>query len=361
MIRVVMVGPDPAAGQGGMATVAATLLRHGTEHVDLRAVAMHADGSVARRLRAWATGSLRVVGLLATRRVDVLHVHVSERGSVLRKGLIVVATTIARVPVLLHCHGARFFDWYETLPAPARHAIAWMFRRANLVVTLGEPSRARYVELLRLDPARVVVAPNAITLPDAVPDRGGHITIGLLFLGRFGDRKGSADLLAAVVELPQDVQEIITLRMAGDGEVDETRTLAEELGVRAEISGWLTPEQRDEALRAAQIFVLPSRQEELPMAMLEAMGWGLAPIVTPVGSIPEVISDERNGLLVRPGEIAELSKAIHRAVTDDDLRIRLADAARSTAERFDAVEYTAAMARRWVSLVPHRSRSGAAG
>jgi glycosyltransferase involved in cell wall biosynthesis len=345
-----MVGPDPLAGQGGMATVAATLLRHGAAHVDLRAIPTHADGSATRRLRAWITGSLRVFGLVATRRVEVLHVHVSERGSVLRKSLIVVATTIARVPVLLHCHGARFFDWYETLPKPARRGIAWVFRRANLVVTLGEPSRARYVELLGLDPDRVVVAPNAITLPARVPDRGRHITIGVLFLGRFGDRKGSADVLAAMVELPQDVREISTLRMAGDGEVDDTRTLAEELGVRAEITGWLTPAQRDEALRAAQIFVLPSRQEELPMAMLEAMGWGLAPIVTPVGSIPEVITDEHNGLLVSPGEIAELSKAIQRLVTDDDLRTRLSDAARETALRFDAVEYTAAMARRWLSL-----------
>lgn len=345
-----MVGPDPDSGQGGMATVAATLLRHGTDHVDLRAIPTHADGSAARRLRAWATGSLRVFGRLATRRVDVLHVHVSERGSVLRKSIIVVATTIARVPVLLHCHGARFFDWYPTLPRPAQRAIAWVFRRAKLVVTLGEPSRARYLELLGLDPARVVVAPNAITLPDEVPDRGAHIRIGVLFLGRFGDRKGSADVLAAIMELPADVQEIIALRMAGDGEVEETRTLAEELGVDAEITGWLTPADRDEALRAAQIFVLPSRQEELPMAMLEAMGWGLAPIVTPVGSIPEVITDEANGLLVRPGEIAELGKAIHRLVTDDDLRARLASAARETALRFDAVEYTAAMARRWLTL-----------
>ena len=339
-----------------MATVAATLLRHGTDHVDLHAIPTHVDGSAARRLRAWATGSLRVFSLLATRRVDVLHLHVSERGSVLRKGLIVVATTIARVPVLLHCHGAQFFDWYATLPGPARRAIAWMFGRADLVVTLGEPSRSRYVELLRLDPDRVVVAPNAITLPNQVPDRSGQITIGVLFLGRFGDRKGSADVLAAIVELPPEVQEIITLRMAGDGEIDDTRTLAEELGVTARISGWLTPAERDEALGAAQIFVLPSRQEELPMAMLEAMGWGLAPIVTPVGSIPEVITGERNGLLVAPGDIAELSKAIHRLVTDDDLRTRIADAARESALRFDAVEYTAAMARRWRGLAEHASQ-----
>lgn len=345
-----MAGPDPATGQGGMATVAATLLQHGTAHVDLRAIPTHADGSVPRRLRAWATGTLRVFGLLATRRADVVHLHVSERGSVLRKSLIVVATTITRTPVLLHCHGAKFFDWYATLPRIAQRVIAWVFRRANLVVTLGEPSRLRYLELLGLDPDRVVVAPNAITLPAEVPDRNGHITIGVLFLGRFGDRKGSADVLAAIVELPLDVQEIITLRMAGDGEVDETRTLAEELGVRADITGWLTPVERDDALRAAQIFVLPSRQEELPMAMLEAMGWGLAPIVTPVGSIPAVLTDEHNGLLVRPGEIAELSKAIQRVVTDDDLRARLAAAARETALGFDAVEYTAAMARCWLSL-----------
>jgi glycosyltransferase involved in cell wall biosynthesis len=354
-----MIGPDPRRGQGGMATVAATLLRHGADAVDLRCVPTHSDGSAAHRLRVWLAGSLRVAGLLATNRIDVLHVHVSERGSVLRKSILVLAARGCRVPVLLHCHGARFFDWYRSLPRPVRTGIARVFRAASQVVVLGEPSRARYLDVLGLEPDRVVVAPNAITLPADVPDRlgtdrAGAAGIGVLFLGRFGTRKGSADVLTAIAALPAEVRERVRLRMAGDGELAATAALAERLGVRARITGWLSPAERDAALADAEVFVLPSRQEELPMALLEAMGWGLAPVVTPVGSIPDVIEDGRNGLLVAPGEIAELTTAIQRLVGDDALRHRLAMRARQTALGFDAVEYTARMARRWTELAGQR-------
>jgi glycosyltransferase involved in cell wall biosynthesis len=351
-----MVGPDPLRSQGGMATVAATLLRHGRDAVALRCVPTHSDGSVPHRLRVWLSGSLRVLGLVATRRIDVLHVHVSERGSVLRKSILVLAARMTAVPVLLHCHGARFFDWYRILPKPARTAIAAVFRSADQVVVIGERSRANYLDVLGLDPNRVVVAPNAISLPAEVPQRSTEAGIGVLFLGRFGERKGSADVLTAIAALPAGTRERVLLRMAGDGEFAATIAVARRLGVRAEITGWLAPAQRDAALADAHLFVLPSRQEELPMALLEAMGWGLAPIVTPVGSIPDVLADEHNGLLVAPGEISQLTRAIDRLVTDDALRTRLAGQARRTALGFDAVEYTARMAQRWIGLAERKRR-----
>jgi glycosyltransferase involved in cell wall biosynthesis len=349
-----MVGPDPY-GRGGMATVARLYLENTGDRARLRFVTTHQDGSVALRLRVWLTGLATVTRLLLTKRVDVLHAHVAERGSVIRKGLLVLLARLTGVPVVLHCHGAEFVESHRALPAPLRMVIAWVFRRASLVVVLGASWKQTYVRLLGLKPANVLAAGNPVPLPAAVPTRPASDTIGVVFLGRFGTRKGSADLLNAVAALPAAQRDRVRLTMAGDGEVRQTRELAASLGLTAEVSDWLTPERRDAALAQAEIFVLPSRDEGLPMAMLESMGWGLVPVITPVGSIPEVITDHENGLLVQPGDVPALTAALAELISDDALRTRLAKSARATVEPFDLAPYLDRMAAEWTRLAATRN------
>ena len=85
-------------------------------------------------------------------------------------------------------------------------------------------------------------------------------------------------------------------------------------------------------------------------AMLEAMAWGLAPVVTPVGAIGEIVRDGANGLLVQPGDIAGLSAALNTILTDDDLRRRLGAQARATALEFGVGSYVEALAAHWRRL-----------
>ena len=75
------------------------------------------------------------------------------------------------------------------------------------------------------------------------------------------------------------------------------------------------------------------------MSLLEAMAWGLAPICTPIGSIPEYIEDGVNGLLVRPGAVADLAEKIERLVLDGNLRVQLGRRARATVEPLDVAVY----------------------
>jgi glycosyltransferase involved in cell wall biosynthesis len=338
-----MVGSAPQE-RGGMATVITLLLRHGSQVADMQMITTHREGPASMRLGLWLAGTAKVVSVLARRRADVVHAHVSERGSVLRKGLLVLIAKVFRVPVVLHCHGAEFVDWYRGLPGPARRGIAWTFRQADLLAVLGSSWRTRYMELLGVRPDRVVAFGNPIELPaSGRPGPGFKI----VFLGRFGERKGSADVLAAVAGLPAPVD----LVMAGDGEVAETRALAARLGVRAEIHDWLAPEQRDRLLGEAHVFVLPSRDEGLPMALLESMGHGLVPVVSPVGSIGEVVQDGENGLLVPPGDVPALRKALESLLADSGLRERLSKAARSTVEPFAVDRYIEKMATHWRSLI----------
>jgi glycosyltransferase involved in cell wall biosynthesis len=336
-LRVLMVGSAPEE-RGGMATVTSLLLRHGSRVADIQMVVTHREGPAVERLRLWLSGTARVVATLARRKADVVHAHVSERGSVVRKSVIVLIAKLFRVPVVLHCHGAEFVDWYQGLPGPAREAIAWTFRQADLLAVLGDSWRDRYMELLGIRADRIESFGNPIELPVASTPPPGFKVV---FLGRFGARKGSADVLKAVAGLP------VELVMAGDGEVAETRALAVKLGVRADIRDWLTPAERDQLLASAHVFVLPSRDEGLPMALLESMGHGLVPVVSPVGSIGEVVQDGENGLLVRPGDVPALTQALKSLLADEGLRQRLAKAARSTAEPFAVDPYIDRMAEKW--------------
>jgi glycosyltransferase involved in cell wall biosynthesis len=343
-VRVLMVGPDPG-GRGGIVSVVRVL----ADAPGVRYVSTHRDGSAATRLRVWLGGSARAVVLLATGRVDVLHAHVSERGSVLRKGLLVLAASACRVPVLLHCHGAEFAPFYTGLPAAGRAAVRAVFRRAELVAALGESWRQDYLRLLGLAEDRVVVLGNPVRLPVEVPERG-RSGLRVLFLGRFGRRKGSADVLTAVAGLAGPDRESIELRMAGDGEVAETRELADRLGLSATVTDWLAPAERDAALAEADVFVLPSHNEGLPMALLEAMAFGLVPVVSPVGSMAEVVLDRTNGLLVQPGDVAGIGTALAELARDRELRTRLGKAARAAAEPFAAEAYLDRLGREWARL-----------
>jgi glycosyltransferase involved in cell wall biosynthesis len=86
------------------------------------------------------------------------------------------------------------------------------------------------------------------------------------------------------------------------------------------------------------VFALSSQFEGLPIALLEAMATGIAPVATRVGGVPEVISDGFDGLLVPPGDPGALAAALTKLLDDDDLRGGIGERARARAADFDLVQ-----------------------
>jgi glycosyltransferase involved in cell wall biosynthesis len=143
----------------------------------------------------------------------------------------------------------------------------------------------------------------------------------VLCLANYERRKGQEDLLRALaaLSLPGAVQ----LRLHGaatePGEKERIAALVSELGLgeTVRVGGPITGADKDQALRDCAAFCLPSYDEGLPMAMLEAMSFGRPVIVTRVGSIPEVITDGRDGLLVAAGDVPALTSALARVADAD--------------------------------------------
>jgi glycosyltransferase involved in cell wall biosynthesis len=96
----------------------------------------------------------------------------------------------------------------------------------------------------------------------------------------------------------------------------------------------LDPPARDELLCTAHIFVPPSRDEGLPMVLLEAMAYGLVPVTNDGRQIGEAVSDRVNGLVAAPGRPSQIAEVLTALVTDKHLRVCLGAAARSRASDF---------------------------
>jgi glycosyltransferase involved in cell wall biosynthesis len=363
---VLMVGTD-LNGMGGVRAVVQGYLESGLfEKIDCAYVATHRYGSHLAKLSAALTGWLRVAARLHTLDAPLVHVHMSPGASFWRKSVVCALARLHHRPYVLHVHAGPFERFYESSSPLARRIVRAVLARAERVIAL---TRSWREILARIEPrARIEVMPNGVSLPVLDETRSpDERRPTLLFLGDVGQHKGAFDLVRAFARIAHRFAGL-RLVYGGVGDIDRVRVIAAELGVadRIECPGWLAPEAKRAALAGAAGFVLPSYMEGMPMALLEAMSFGLPVIATAVGGVPEIITPEVDGLLVPPGDIAALAAAMARLVGDPQLRRRLGVAARATvANRFSleaaverllalyrgfGIESRAACARKAISL-----------
>jgi colanic acid/amylovoran biosynthesis glycosyltransferase len=128
----------------------------------------------------------------------------------------------------------------------------------------------------------------------------------------------------------------VTLNIAGDGPdraVLEKRALSLNIGSRVKFLGYQSQQQVRKLLERADLFVMSSFAEGVPVVLMEAMAAGVPVVATRIAGIPELVRDEQNGLLVAPGDVNEMTNAIDRLLGDAELRNRVVIAARGEIER----------------------------
>lgn len=328
-LRVLMVGADRGQ-RGGIATYLSRVVPAAPSAVCLTTAATHDEGSRVHRLTVFLRGWATVAHRSSRRTVDVVHVHVSDGGSLLRKSIIVLTARIAQRTVVVHAHGAEPSKSFRGRGLVEPFALAGL-RRADVLIALSGYWSAWYRENWRFARCEVLRNPAPPVRCRSVTSDADPVTI--VCLGRLGERKGTFLLLEAFADVPSDIRERARLTLAGDGEIERARSLAQTLGVGhlVECPGWLDTDGRDALLGAADAFVLPSEAEGLPFALLEAMAVGVTPVSTCVGGIDEVIHDGVNGLLVPAGDRAALTEALRLVIASGDMRARLARRAFETA------------------------------
>lgn len=323
MNHAIVLGAVPDSA-GGIGVLMGYLSRTQSDRTDIRFVdSGGTPGPVPRRLRKF---SQAVIACLGPAPADtVFHFNQASKISTWRKLALVYALRMRKRPYVLHIHGGRFDVFLEGLNPVARRLVTGMFRKAGGIIVLGEYWRDYIAEFLDVPQEKFYVVPNAVPGPDEIPDERQNPVV--LFSGQLTRRKGVIELLQAWAGIPENLRSRLVL--AGDlhdpdGEISKLLDSTPAI----ETTGWIGPEQITERLAEASVLVLPSYGENLPMSLLDGMAWGLAPVVTNVGAVGEVIEDGKSGWIVPTGDPETLAGVLESLLLDPERRLSLGRAAR---------------------------------
>jgi len=327
---IVLAGGGLAPASGGVGVLMGYLLEAwaASPHPPrVRVIDTRGQGGRLSAIPRFAGASLMFTWLGLTGRMQLVHAHMTTRGSAARKTLLCSVAMLFAVPVIVHMHGADFIPFYRRLSAAPKAVVKAVLRRVQHVIVLGDAWRDFLIEEVGVAPSRISVVLNGVKRPAVARPARATGPARILFLGRLCARKGLPELIAALASPAVkglDWRAVV----AGDGEVAAFQALLRLHGLEARVTmpGWVTREQAASLLAEADMLVLPSHHEAMPMAVVEALAAEVAVIATPVGAIPEFLQNGVNALLVPPGETGCLAEAIGVLLTQPTLRNRLAEA-----------------------------------
>ncbi|HEX3933118.1 MAG TPA: glycosyltransferase family 4 protein [Puia sp.] len=297
-------------------------------------------------IRIWG----QVKRLLEAEAPDVIHAHGTRAGS-----NVLWAARKLGIPVIYTVHGWSFHQDQHPLVRRLRilgEKYLTGRSKVNISVSASNQQSGKAV----IPQFRSIVINNGIDQQKFDPERAhsdvraelgiASDSVVVLFIARFTAHKQPLTLIRAFARALTTMQGSGTpglhLLMVGDGDEKEAGVvLARELGLEDKISFQAFRQDVPDVLHAADIFVLPSLWEGLPIGLLEAMAMRKAVIGTRVDGTREVLQDGDNGLMVEPGDVDALAAAIVRLARDAALRESLrARAFQTVRQRFDAATMT---------------------
>lgn len=311
-------GPDPAT-VGGMATVIRIFTEHSIGGEDVDCHPTWRPQSSLRNARL-VSGAARA--LLRMPRDAVAHVHLSEKGSFVREGALVALARKCARPTVVTMHGASFMPFAEEHPSLA----AGVLRRAHAVSCLDGET----LDFVRAHASQAVsaIVPNPIFVDQShtPADQTDELVV---FAGEIGLRKG-ADVLAGAWRLVAERRPQARCLIVGPAG-DYTPGPSERLEVRPPVG----PREMSSILRQARVVALPSRAEQMPMVLTEAMGLGRPFVSTPVGGIPALAD---GGTLVPVGDQLALADALTDLLAEPAKARMVGDRGRELCLRTRSVE-----------------------
>ena len=190
-------------------------------------------------------------------------------------------------------------------------------------------------EFYGMDAKQVPVIYNGVDLSRCMPRTGYPEVRKLIHIGRFNEQKNHRRLLQAFSLIHRQIPES-QLDLIGDGELmEETKVFAKELGLADAVHFLGSQSNVYPYLQQADVFLLPSDYEGMPMTIIEAMGTGLPIVATAVGGVPDMLTNEESGLLV-PCDPEAVAEAVLRLAETESLRENLGRKARQESRRFSA-------------------------
>ena len=275
-------------------------------------------------------------------RPHIIHIHTSQGIALLKDTFFVLSGKVFYSNVVLHVHAPNFDKLYCKQSPILQSYIRRVMKRADIVIALSSEWKKRIAQIIPNN--QIFILRNCIDVNN-IPPHIFSLEAKGLFLGSVGLRKGAFDLIEAIGRIKLkgiSLKVWIVGYEAREGDLQRARSMQEELqlGDYVKILGTVYGEKKKNLLSKANFFVLPSYNEGLPMAILEAMAAGMAIISTSVGGIPEIVKDGYNGFIVNPGDVNALTEKLSILAGDLELLNIMGHRNREIAEReLDVIQY----------------------
>lgn len=346
-MNVLMIGPSRNS-MGGIATVIKNFSIHFDED-DIKIFYFESwkEGSFLVRFLRTLIGNLNLIYYIKKNKIDIVHIHVAQKGSFYRKAIILFICKFLNLKTLFHIHGSHFDKFYNEGSIILKKIITYVLNSCDEIIVLSEEWKKFVNEITN---KQVIVMHNAVYVKSKkYNNKGNKIT----FLGRLGKRKGIYDLLSIINEINLK-ENGLKLYLCGDGDINQVKKYIEKSDLKENVivTGWINSEEKEEILKDTIINILPSYHEGMPMAILETMSKGIPNISTNVGGIPRVIKNLENGIVINPGDKDALKNNINMLINDDNLRENLSENAYSKIQKEYSIDaYNRKIARIYKDLM----------
>ncbi|MBO9200853.1 MULTISPECIES: glycosyltransferase family 4 protein [Niastella] len=274
---------------------------------------------------------VRLCGVLISFRPSLVYFTIVPTGKIFyRDALITALIKLFRRRIVFHLHKRGI----EEMARDSRHK-RWLLQRTfrkTKIICLSKKLTADIRTVYKPEP---FVLPNGIEVVNKQIVERDPAAPRILYLSNLVINKGIEVFLQSLTELHKQGCRFTASVVGGpvDYTIDEAKAYCARSGIGhlVDITGPRFGPDKFAELAKADIFVLPSFSECVPLTILEAMQFGLPVVATSVGGIPDILQDGVNGLLVQPGSVPELTARLQQLLVNKKERIQMGYSAR---ERF---------------------------
>lgn len=318
--RVLFIGPYSRMPKGGVAFV---LNEYRKLYPNDFFVASTKEGSKVSKIFGFSWGLIHYLFLLFSKPdIRIIHIHGSSYRSFKRKYIIFKIAKWFNKKVIYHIHGGAFHKFYSEATFGEKRQISSIINNADHIICLSNKWKDFF--LRNFAPKNITIIPNIISKPifEENKKQTTHITV-FLFLGLIDQNKGIWFLLETLCEHRDELVNRAIFYIGGNGKTKCLEKAITEYGLYNVVKyiGWVSGEEKRRQLSNADVYVLPSYNEGMPISILEAMSYSLPILSTNVGGIPEIVSGE-NGIVIDPGNKEQLWKAIEYFIDADEATLK---------------------------------------
>ena len=308
--KILTIGPDYHNHRGGIGAVIAVYSRY---FEVFNFIPSYEVGSQINKTYVFFICTIKLVyTLISNRKVKIIHIHGASNGSFYRKFIIfTICKIIFRKKIIYHIHGGGFKEFYNNRGVISKGLIRALLAKTDIIICLSQSWYEYYVNNFKIK--SLVILPNIIDYPENVQNIKKTSYTNFLFFGLICEAKGIFDLVKVIAKNIENYKSRIRLFIGGNGEVQRLEDLINKNHIEDTVQflGWVNNIEKINVLNNADIFILPSYNEGLPISILEAMSYGKAIISTDVGGISEIVKKNVNGLLIEPGNFNQIEGAIN--------------------------------------------------